>query len=199
MVASNDFRARNYELLWQTTLVGYISFNSGGPGALAIGGGRANATAAVVQQRDLSILPISLPNATATDPDNSHTRFSFELYGRRIGECNVFMTLFTAIVKTAPYAKTERVAEFLLNTRTFDTFLSFKGQDETGPTDPVLVFGHLIRLFMDFPTWVLQRGGMWLEANMVISIDGNVVGAGVLKYQARNEVGAVDVGDAVTL
>ena len=194
MVATNDFRPRNYALYWQGAVVGYVSFNDGARGALGVGSRSANATGAAVQSEDLSLSPTTLPQPTTpSNPTSPQITLSYELKGRTIGEPNVFLTLFTGILKAAPYYESEQVDEFLVNTRTFNTYLSFKGREDLAPGAPFLEYAHLLRLFAQLPMWMLEHGGGWTEANMVVSVDGNVVGAGVLNWQERR------TGDVVSL
>ena len=195
MVAQNDFRPRNYELYWKGALVGWVEFNNGAQGALGIESGTANEAGTALQQRNLSALPITLPNATTiANPANIRVAFSYELSGRTIGESNIFMTLFTGILKAAPYPKTERVITFAVNSRTFNSFLSFMEREAAGPAGPFFLYGQLIRLLTQLPGWILSHGSQWTEADMLVSIDDRVVGVGVLKWQ----IGAADGGDVST-
>lgn len=195
MVASHDFRPRNYELFSEGTLVGYIGFNNGVPGTLGTGNNSVNATGTAVLKRGISLLPITLPNATVTDPANEQVSLSFELNGRTIGQSNTFMTLYTGILKVAPFSIFDRVENFLVNARAFRTVLSFQGSEEAGDDDPHFEYGHLIALFTQFPPWVLAQGQRWTEGDMVVQVDGKLVGAGVLRHLV---LGSVDGGGAVS-
>ena len=136
MVAHNDFRSRNYELYSQEALVGYVGFNNGVYDTLSIGNGTKDDTSGHdMQKSSLSVVPIILANATTVDPGSVVT-FAFELNGRTIGQSNVFMTLFTGILKAAPYSKAERVQDFFLNSGTFNTYLSFTAREDPGPEGP---------------------------------------------------------------
>lgn len=195
MVARNDFRPRNYELYWKGSLVGWVEFNNGAQGALGSGSATANQTGNAVPQRNLSVSSITLPNATATiDQTNARVAFSFELSGRTIGESNVFMTLFTGILKAAPFPKTERLTSFLVNSRTFNSFLNFMEREGAGPDGPFFEYGQLIQLFTQLPAWMISHGSQWTEADMVVSVDGRAVGVGILRWQIRPGMGAADGG-----
>lgn len=183
MVAVNDFRPRNYRLYWQGSLVGYVGFNNGAQGALGIGNGTANETGTVVQEGNLSVSPNTLPNDGTTDLGDDDTTFSFQIHGHTIGEPNVYMTLFTGILKAAPYSKTERVDDFWVNSRAFNTYLSFQERVDPGPEGPFFRYEQLIHLCTRLPTWVMSHGNQWTEADMVVLINGTVVGAGVLRWQ----------------
>lgn len=199
MVAQNDFRPRNYELYWKGALVGWVEFNNGAPAALGIGTGTANETGTALQQKSLSALPTTLPNVTTvTDPAAARIAFSYELSGRTIGESNIFMTLFTGILKAAPYPRTERVISLTVNSRTFDSFLSFLERQGAGPAGPFFQYGQLIQILTQLPAWIISHGSQWTEAEMIVSIDGKVVGVGVLKWQIRQGVGTADGGDVST-
>lgn len=199
MVASNDFRSRNYELFSQGTLVGYVGFNNGVHGALGIEGATKNGTGHGVQEGRLSVSLNTLPNATITDLGDDRVTFSFELNGRTIGESNIFMTVFTGILKAAPYSKTERVRTFFVNSRAFNTYLSFVERADPGPDGPFFEYEQLIQLFTQLPSWVMSHGSQWTEVDMVVSVDDVAVGAGVLKWQTRQELGAADRGGVMTL
>ena len=185
MVASNDFRPRNYNLLWQGTLVGYVGFNNGVLGILGVQGGSANETNTAAQKKNLPVSAITLPeNVTTSNLKIDHIQIDYELTGHTIGEDNVFMTLFTAILKAAPYYPTERVGDFLLNTRTFNTYLTFKGR-ALGPDEPYLEYPNLIRVFTEFPKSVIQHGERWTEASFIVwnvEHDLKVIGAGMMKW-----------------
>lgn len=183
MVVSNDFRPRNYELYWQGALVGWAGFNNGPPDALGIGGSSKNRTGHDWTNGSLSVISDDSSNALTEDLANEHIAFGFELYGHTIGESNVFMTLFTGILKAALYPTNERIDDFFVSSRAFNSFLSFKGEEYIGPEGPFFEYGHLVKLFMQLPTWVAGHGGEWTEADMVVSVDESVVGAGVLKWQ----------------
>ncbi|KAF6217940.1 hypothetical protein HO133_006352 [Letharia lupina] len=197
MVASNDFRSRNYELYWQGTLVGFVGFNTGAYGALSIGNATTNGTGQGVQEGSLSVSLNTSSDATTTDLGNSRTTLSFELNGRAIGESNVYMTLFTGILKAAPYSKDERVQDlFFVNSRAFNTYLSFKEINDPGPDGPYFEYQQLIQLFTQLPSWVISHSSQWTEAYMLVSVDGRPVGAGVLNWQIRQKTDAAH-GDSV--
>lgn len=198
MVASNDFRSRNYELYWQGALVGWVGFNNGVLGALGIECGSKNRTGHEVQEASLSVSSSNSSSTLTKDPANDRIIFSFELNGRTIGESNVFMTLFTGIVKAAPYSKDEHFKDFIVNSRAFNSYLSFKGEEHPGPDGPFFEYEQLIQLFMQLPTWVVSHGSQWTEADMVVSVDDSVVGAGVLKWQIRQGTPDADGGSAST-
>ena len=194
MVASKDFRPRNFDLFSQGTLVGYVSFNNGARGVLVIEGGPANETDTVVQQVDLSISSLALlQNTTTTSVENNDIHIEFELKGRAIGEDNVFMTLFTGILKAAPYYPTESFDSFLLNTRTFNSLLSCKAREDRGPSEIHLGYQHLIQVFTQLPRWVIVHGGgRWTGAEFLVWADmerrPQVIGAGILKWQDRQTI-----------
>ena len=202
MVAFNDFRPRNYELFWQGTLVGYVSFNNGPHAALVVAGGSPSETGtAAVNQGRLPISQSTLPIATTANlPDNnSGVQLSFKLYGHTIGESNVFMTLFTGILKAAPYNLAERVANFLVNARSFNAFLSFQGEEDLKPFEEFFEYQYLIRLCMQLPDWVLEQPHeRWAEAEMVVTVNEKTVGAGVMKWQASEVLGPVHVGSVLS-
>lgn len=183
MVAVDDFRPRNYRLYWQGSLVGFVGFNRGAQGALGIGNGTANETGTAVQQNTFSVSPNSLLNDTTADLGDDDTAFSFQVHGHTIGEPNVYMTLFTGILKAAPYSKTARVEDFFVNSRAFSTYLSFQEREDPGPVGPFFRYEQLIHLCTRLPTWVMSHGDQWTEAEMVVLINGTVVGAGVLRWQ----------------
>ncbi|KAL9132421.1 MAG: hypothetical protein Q9175_006404 [Cornicularia normoerica] len=194
MVASNDFRSRNYELHWQGALVGYVGINNGLYGALGIRNGTANGTGHSIQERTLSVSTHSLPNTTITDLGNGRINLAFELNGRIIGESDVFMTLFTGILKAAPCSKNERVQSFFVNSRAFNSYLSFKERDDPGPDGPFFEYEQLLQLFMQLPSWMMSHSSQWTEADMVVSVDDRVVGAGFLKWQNRQGMPGADGG-----
>lgn len=176
MTATNDLRPRNYELFYGRFLVGYVSFNNGTPG------GRGTS---------LSVQLDALPKNATTVDLGTHINFSFDVHGRSIGVDNVFMTLFTAILKAAPYPKSQRVLEFVVRSRPFSTYLSFMGQDEPEPGAPVCAYEQVIQMFTQLPLWMMAHDDQWLETDMVLSIDDYIVGAGVLKWQDPEDVGGV--------
>ena len=198
MVASNDFRPRNYELYSKGALVGWVGFNNGVYGALGIEGGTKNGTGHGVREGSLSVSVDTLPNATTNDRANNRMTFSFELGGRTIGESNVFMTLFTGILKAAPHSKAERVQDFFVNSRTFNAYLNFKERADLGPEGPFFEYEQLIELLTQLPSWMISQGSQWTEADMFVFIDRMVVGGGVLKWQIRPGVGTPDSADVVT-
>ena len=198
MVASDDFHPRNYELFSYGVLVGFVSYNNGYHGALGIGGGMNNGTGRGARRRSSSVLPSYLPNTTIIDLDNRRIRFGFELDGHRIGESNVFMTLFTGILKAGWYPKTDRVDEFIANTRTFNSMLSFQERDYPGPDGPFFEYEQLIQLLTKLPTWMITHGSRWTEAEMVVSVDDWLVGAGVIRYQSREGLVGVAGGNVST-
>ncbi|CAD6581252.1 MAG: hypothetical protein ASARMPRED_000556 [Alectoria sarmentosa] len=136
MVAVDDFRPRNYRLYWQGSLVGYVGFNTGAQGALGIGNGTANEVGTAVQEGNLSVSPNTLPVDRTTGLGDDDTAFSFHTNGHTIGEPNVYMTLFTGILKAAPYPKNARVNDFWVNSRAFNTYLSFQEREGPGPEGP---------------------------------------------------------------
>lgn len=195
MVASDDFRARNFDLLHQGVLVGYVSFNNGPQGIIGYADGSANETNAAVQQVDLSNSSLALlENTTTTNVENDDIHIDFELKGRSIGEDNVFMTVFTGILKAAPYYPTEPLDSFLLNTRTFNTLLSCKARQDLGPGETHLGYQHLIRVFSELPRWTLVHGGgWWREVEFLVWANmrrgqPQVIGAGIMKWQSRQTV-----------
>ena len=197
MTASNDFRPRNYELYWQGTLVGHVGFNNGFHGALGLGGGSVNETVTAIQQENLSVSPVTLPkNASTSSRENIDVTLVYELHGGTIGETSFFMTLYTGIVKAAPYYGSEQVEEFVVDTRAFSTYLSFKGREDLEPAEPYLEYAHVIELLAQLPLWALEHGGKWREANMVALVNNERVGAGVLERQGYTEVGAKEGGNA---
>ena len=193
MVASGDFRCRNYELYWRGALVGWAGYNNGAQSALGMAGGTKNMTSDSVQEGSSLV---TSPNVTTDSLGVDHITFSFELHGRTIGESNVFMTLFTAILKAAPYPKDERVQAFVVSGRPFNSYLSFMERRDPGPDGPFLQYEQVIRIFTQLPRWMISHGSQWSEANMVVLIDDRPVGAGVLKWQVGGEMGTVD-GDTV--
>ena len=196
MVAANDFRSRIYEMFWRRTSVGFLSFNDGTENILGMGRRPALKTDPTAQKSASTISLNIVPNATSTIPQvNIPATIAFSLFGQTIGESNVFMTLFTGILKAAPYARSERVNEFFVNARTFTTLLSFKGLEDTGPDRPFFMFEHLILLLASLPDYVVQKGGgRWIEAEMSAVVDVKVVGAGLLKRQAPNDAGVTGGG-----
>ena len=194
MVFTEDFRPRNYELVYQGTVVGYVSFNNGVPGVLGIEDGLANQTNAAVQQVDLSISSLTLhENATTTNPESNDILIDFELKGRTIGEDNVFMTVFTGILKAAPYYPSEPFDTFLLNTRTFNTLVSCKARQDLGPGETQMGYQQMIKVFTQLPRWVILNGNeRWTEAEFLVWADAGqrlqVIGAGIMKWQARATV-----------
>lgn len=191
MTASNDYRPRNYELYWQGTLVGHVGFNNGFHGILGVGGGSANKTVATIQQKNLSISPVTLPkNVSTSSPGTMDVTLVYGLHGRTIGETSFFMTLYTGIVKAAPYYGSEQVEKFVVDTRTFSTYLSFKGREDLEPAMPYLEYAHVIELLAQLPLWAFEHGGRWREATMVALVNNKRVGAGVLEWQGYTEVGA---------
>ena len=185
MVALNDFRSRNYGLYWQGTLVGYVAFNKGPNSALGLRNGTTNGISHGVQERSLSVSANASQNLMATALGSDRTTFSYHLYGRTVGESNVFMTLFTGILKAAPFPKDERVPEFFVNSRSFNSLISFKEQSDLGPSGPFFEYEQLIQLFMELPLWTISHGSRWVEAEMMVLVDNKAVGAGVLKWQIR--------------
>ena len=194
MVASEDFRCRNYELYWRGALVGWVGYNNG----IGMAGGTKNMTSDSVQEGSSLVLPSTSPNVTTDSLGVDRTTFSFELHGRTIGESNVFMTLFTAMLKAAPYPKDERVREFVVSGRPFNSYLSFMERHYTGPDGPFLKYEQVIRIFTQLPRWMISHGSQWSEANMVVLVDDRLVGAGVLGWQVRGEMGSADSGNAMT-
>ena len=195
MVAVDDFRPRNYRLYWQGSLVGYVGFNTGAQGALGIGNGTANEVGTAVQEGNLSVSPNTLPVDRTTGLGDDDTAFSFHTNGHTIGEPNVYMTLFTGILKAAPYPKNARVNDFWVNSRAFNTYLSFQEREGPGPEGPFFRYEQLIQLCTRLPTWVMSHGNQWTEADMVVLINGTVVGAGVLRWQHGS---GTDGGDVST-
>ena len=198
MVALNDFRSRNYGLYWQGTLVGYVAFNNGPYSALGIINSTTNRISHGVQGRGFPISINASQDLTTTALGSGRTTFSYHLYGRTVGESNVFMTLFTGIVKAAPFPKNERVPEFFVNSRSFNSLLSFKEQDGRGPSGPFFEYEQLITLFMKLPSWSISHGSQWVEAEMVVLVDNEVVGTGVLKWQIRTEISGPDAGNVTS-
>ena len=194
MVASKDFRPRNFDLLSQGTLVGYVGFNNGARGVLGIEDGSANETDAAVQQVDLSISSLTLlENTTIPNLETNNIHVDFELKGRTIGEDNVFMTLFTCILKAAPYYPTESLDSFLVNTRTFNTLLSCKARQDLGPGEARLGYPDLIQVFTQLPRWVIVHGGgRWTEAEFFVWANmeqrPQVIGAGIMRWQDRQTI-----------
>ena len=195
MVALNDFRSRNYALYWQRTLVGFVAFNNGLIGALGLLNGTTNENSDAVQEGSLSVSTNASPNLTTTALGSGRISLSYQLYGRTIGESNVFMTLFTGILKAAPFPINERVPEFFVNSRAFNSVLSFKERDGLGPRGPFLEYEQLIKLFMELPLWSISHGSQWVEAEMVVLVDNKVVGAGLLKWQIRPEISGPNGGN----
>ena len=185
MVALNDFRSRNYGLYWQGTLVGYVAFNKGPTSTLSLLNSTTNVNSHGVHERS-SVSANALLNLTATALSSGRASFSYHLYGRTIGQSNVFMTLFTGILKAAPFPKNQRVPEFFVNSRSFNSLLSFKEQGGLGPGGPFFEYEQLIEGFMELPSWSISHGSQWVETEMVVLVDNKVVGAGVLKWQIRN-------------
>ncbi len=198
MVASNDFRCRNYELYSKGALVGWVGLNNGLYGALGMERVVKNGTAHGVADGSLSVSLDTLADATNDDQVDNRLTFTFELHGRTIGESNVFMTLFTGILKAAPFSKVERVADLLVNSRAFSSVLSFKARADLGPEGPFFVYEQLIKVLTQLASWMLTHGNRWIEAEMFVSVDGTVVGGGILMWQIRPGVGTPDVGDVVT-
>ncbi|KAL9069171.1 MAG: hypothetical protein Q9161_005694 [Pseudevernia consocians] len=198
MVASNDFRSRNYELYSKGALVGWVGFNNGLYGALGMEGGTKNGTGHGVRAGSLPVSLGTLPEATTNGQANVQMAFSFQLSGRTIGESNVFMTLFTGMLKAAPHSKDERVPGFFVNSRAFNSYLNFNERADLGPEGPFFEFEQLIELFTHLPSWMITHDSQWTEAEMFVSIDGTVVGGGVLMWQIRPGVGTPDSGDVVT-
>ena len=195
MVALNDFRSRNYKLYWQGILVGYVAFNNGPNSALSLINSTTNVNSHGVQEISLSVSTNASQNPTTTALGSGRASFSYQLYGRTVGESNVFMTLFTGILKAAPFPKSDRVPDFFVNSRSFNSLLSFKEQSGLGPTGPFLEYEQLIKVFMELPSWSIRHGSQWLEAEMVILIDNKVVGEGVLKWQIRPEISRPNGGN----
>lgn len=193
MVATGDFRCRNYELYWRGGLVGWVGYNNG----LGMGGGMKNFTRDSVEEGSSLILPNTSRNVTTDSVGVDGVTFSFELHGRTIGESNVFMILFTAILKAAPFPKDERVRSFVVSGRPFNSYLSFMERLDPGPDGPFLKYEQVIQIFMQLPRWMISHGSQWSEANMVVLVDDRLVGTGVLVWQFRGEMGTVD-GDTVT-
>lgn len=195
MVASDDFRCRNYELYWQGALVGWVEYNNGVNGALGMEAGTKNGTG---QEGSVSVSANALPSAATTDGDNNRVTLSFKLHGRTIGESNVFMALFTGILKVAPYSKNERVQAFIVNARSFDSYLSFREREDTGPDGPYLRYERVIQILMQLPQWMISHGNQWTEADMLVLIDDRFVGVGVLRWQVGQEPGTADGGNVMT-
>ena len=198
MVASNDFRARNYELYSKGALVGWIGLNNGPDGALGMEHVVKNGTVHAVPDGSLSVSLDTSADATNDDQVDNRMTLTFELHGRTIGESNVFMTLFTGILKVAPYSKVERVADLFVLSRAFNSFLTFKGRADLGPEGPFFIYEQLIELLAQLPNWMIAKGNQWTEAEMFVSVDGTVVGGGILMWQPRPGLGTPDGGDVVT-
>ena len=198
MVALNDFRSRNYGLYWQGILVGYVAFNNGPNSALSLSNSTTSGTSHGVQESSLSVSANALQNLTTTALGSGRASFSYQLFGRTVGESNVFMTLFTGILKAAPFPKNQRVPEFFVNSRSFNSLLSFKEQEGLGPSGPFFEYEQLIEGFMKLPLWSISHGSQWTEAEMVVLVDNKVVGAGVLKWQIRPEISGPNGGSVTT-
>ena len=197
MVASGDYRCRNYELYWRGALVGWVGYNNGVNGALGMADGTENMTS---DSGSSLVLPATSTNITTDSAGNDEITFSFELHGRTIGESNIFMTLFTALLKAAPYPKTERVQAFVVNTRPFNSYISFMERPDPGPDGPFLRYEQVIRMLAQLPRWMIAHGSQWSEANMVVLVDDGLVGAGVLGWQVRGKVrGEMGTGDGGTV
>ena len=78
----------------------------------------------------------------------------------------------------------------MVDTRTFSTYLSFKGREDLEPAMPYLEYAHVIELLAQLPLWAFEHGGRWREATMVALVNNKRVGAGVLEWQGYTEVGA---------
>ena len=195
MVALNDFRSRNYDLYWQGTLVGYVAFNNGPTSALDLINSTTNVKSYGVQEKSLSVSTNASQNLTTTALGSGRSTFSYHLYGRTIGESNVFMTLFTGILKAAPFPKNQRVPDFFVNSRSFNSLLSFKEQGGLGPSGPFFEYEQLIEGFMELPSWSISHGSHWVEAEIVVLVDNKVVGEGVLKWQIRSEISEPNSGN----
>lgn len=195
MVASGDYRCRNYELYWRGALVGFVGYNNGAVGALGMAGGTKNISS--YGGRSL-ILPATDTNVTTDSARNEDVTFSYELHGRTIGESNVFMSLFTAILKAAPHPKDERVLVFVVSARAFNAYLSLMERADPGPDGPFLKYEHVIRMLVQLPRWMISQGSQWTEAHMVVLIDDILVGAGSLVWQVREEMGTVEGGTVIT-
>lgn len=198
MVSYSDFRPRNYDMFWEGTLVGYLSFNNGPRHALVIAGGSANETRTAIQQGRSSISQDTLPLATPPHLNDVGVEISFKLHGHSIAESNVFMTLFTGILKVAPLNPSEPVVQFLVNTRPFNTVLSFEGQPDLYPYQPYFEYRYLIEMLMLLPGWVLENEFRFAETEMVVTVNEKTVGAGVMQWQDGETGGAADVGTALS-
>lgn len=188
MVAHSDFRPRNYEMFWQGTLVGFISFINGPRSALAVAGGSANETRTAVQQGRSSISRNTLPLASPAHLDATEVEITFRIHGHSMAESNVFMTLFTGLLKVAPLNASEPVLQFLVNTRPFNTVLSFEGQPGLYPDQPYFEYRYLVEMLLQLPGWVLRNQFRFAETEMVVTVNDKTVGAGVMQWQESGTV-----------
>lgn len=188
MVAHSDFRPRNYEMLWEGTLVGFLSFNNGPRSALAVGGGSANETRTAIQQGRSSISRNTLPLASPAHLDDPEVEISFRIHGHSMAESNVFMSLFTGILKVAPLNPSEPVVQFLVNSRRFNTVLSFEGQPDLYPHQPYFEYKYVVQMLLQLPGWVLRQQFRFAETEMVLAINDKTVGAGIMLWQDSGTV-----------
>lgn len=198
MVAYNDFRPRNYEMLWEGTLVGFLSFNNGPQPAPAVAGGSANETRTAIQQGRSSISRNTLPLASPAHLSDTGVEITFRIHGHTILESDVFMTLFTGILKLAPLNPSDPVVQFLVNTRPFNTVLSFEGQAGLYPSQPYFEYRYLVEMLMQLPAWVLEQQFRFAETEMVVTVNDKTVGAGVMQWRESGTVGAGDVGTVLS-
>lgn len=185
MVGYRDFKPRNYEMFWEGTLVGYLSFNNGLGHTLAFTSGSLDDTRTAIQQGRSSISQTTLPLASPTYLNDTGVEVTFRLHGHSIAESDVFMTLFTGVLKVAPLNPSDPVVQFLVNTRPFNTVLSFEGQPDLYPYQPYFEYRYLVEMLMMLPGWVFENEFRFAETEMVVTVNDKTVGAGVMQWQDR--------------
>lgn len=186
MLREDDYRARLYTLRWQTVIVGRIRLASRTPPRLGVGNSRTSEIDTSVPETNV----IQISNATIESNSTTlGTRFiegnleySITLVGQTIAEENIYMTVATALVKTAPIPATEPIHMLDVDARPFNSHLRVADPyDPPRSSPPFLRKLFLIKVLCQIPALMVVEGNYWSEVELGIKIDNIIVATGSLR------------------
>jgi hypothetical protein len=186
MLREDDYRARLYTLRWQTVIVGRIRLSSRTPPRLSVGNSTTSEMGTSAPENNV----IQLSNATtAFNSTTLGTRFiegnleySITPVGQTIAEENIYMTVATALVKTAPIPITEPIHMLNVDTRAFNSHLRIADPyDPPRSSPPFLLKLFLIKVLCQIPALMVVEGNHWSEVELGVKIDNVIVATGSLR------------------
>lgn len=191
MIQDTKFTNVDYEILWDSKVVGRISITKGASSSATVNNFLNSSQNTTIQNAQL-FNTFNMTNLKATpNLGNEGLRPFFEYYhnAEKLTSSEVFVTIMAALKALAHWPSTQVVEPFRTGASGFNTRIQFLGDEVPRTQPPFLTYGLLIDTVRQIPIFMLEKK-RFAELMIAVAYDDEILGKATL------EKGSPDVGIA---